>query len=178
LEINSNPDLTSTTSITDTICPQLLKDSIKVLIDRVQNSKAPTGDFELVHSVPISRFLNQNIELGINGKKVLPPVKIKRNIYRPYVYQRRDLVIQGKTVSIQPSEDDFKESKPSEKHPRKVSFQLNPLKLYRTPRNPRKNFRSILVKPPYVNASYINKLPLNCVAKKMNLYDLLRCLSI
>lgn len=168
LEINGNPDMNATTSVTENICPKVIKDVIKVVVDRVKNSNASTGEFELIHTVPINRFVNTKTELDVKGKKVLPPIKTRKNILKTLI--RHDLMITG--ASVKSLERKIK----STNNLKKISFHL---KLYKTPQNPRKNLQTILVKPHSNDISYINKLPRNYhKSKKINVHDLLRCLSL
>lgn len=174
LEVNANPDMTSTTETTKQICPLVLKDLIKVVIDYKFDKNVDTGDFELLHSVPISRFHSQNIELGIDGKKVLP-MKIKRKVFKVFI--RNDLCVQGLPLKIpRPTKISFMTPNDPMKLFKKP--QIAPLKLYKTPRKPRNIFQTIIVQPFHSNNStYIEKLPslLQSSNKKLNLYDLMRC---
>ncbi|CAD0196344.1 unnamed protein product [Chrysodeixis includens] len=54
IEINASPDLNHTTPVTAKICPAVLHDIIKVVIDHANNSKAPTGKFECVYRQPMT----------------------------------------------------------------------------------------------------------------------------
>ncbi|KAH8279934.1 hypothetical protein KR054_011332, partial [Drosophila jambulina] len=62
IEINSTPDLTPSTEITARICPQVLKDCIRVVVDVPKNPSAATGLFERVFEV------NYSINKGADGK--------------------------------------------------------------------------------------------------------------
>ncbi|XP_026738588.1 tubulin glycylase 3A-like isoform X2 [Trichoplusia ni] len=54
IEINASPDLNHTTPVTAKICPAVLHDIIKVVIDRANNSKSPTGKFECIYRQPMT----------------------------------------------------------------------------------------------------------------------------
>ncbi|KAH8298122.1 hypothetical protein KR018_007024, partial [Drosophila ironensis] len=62
IEINSTPDLSPSTDITARICPMVLKDCIRVVVDLPKNSSAGTGLFERVFEV------NYSINKGTEGK--------------------------------------------------------------------------------------------------------------
>ncbi|XP_017024112.1 tubulin glycylase 3B [Drosophila kikkawai] len=62
IEINSTPDLSPSTEITARICPQVLKDCIRVVVDLPKNPSAATGHFERVFEV------NYSINKGADGK--------------------------------------------------------------------------------------------------------------
>lgn len=49
IEINAKPALYASTPVTAKMCPQVLADVIKVVIDVPQNPKAKTGNFELIY---------------------------------------------------------------------------------------------------------------------------------
>uniref|UniRef100_A0AAR5PL66 Tubulin glycylase 3A-like n=1 Tax=Dendroctonus ponderosae TaxID=77166 RepID=A0AAR5PL66_DENPD len=49
LEINSNPALHASTPVTAKLCPQVLEDVIKVVVDYARNPKSSTGNFELIY---------------------------------------------------------------------------------------------------------------------------------
>ncbi|XP_047042085.1 tubulin glycylase 3A-like [Helicoverpa zea] len=54
IEINSCPDLNHTTPVTAKICPAVLTDIVKVVIDRAKNPSAPTGKFECIYRQPMT----------------------------------------------------------------------------------------------------------------------------
>lgn len=54
IEINSCPDLNHTTHVTAKICPAVVSDIIKVVIDYPGNPKSPTGKFECIYRQPMS----------------------------------------------------------------------------------------------------------------------------
>ncbi|KAJ8726164.1 hypothetical protein PYW07_000862 [Mythimna separata] len=54
IEINSSPDLNPTTPVTAKLCPNVLSDIIKVVIDHVENPSSSTGRFECVYQQPMS----------------------------------------------------------------------------------------------------------------------------
>ncbi|XP_032510699.2 tubulin glycylase 3A-like [Danaus plexippus] len=54
IEINSCPDLNHTTPVTAKICPAVISDIIKVVIDFAKNPKAATGKFECIYRQPMT----------------------------------------------------------------------------------------------------------------------------
>ncbi|XP_068140991.1 tubulin glycylase 3B [Drosophila tropicalis] len=65
IEINSTPDLSPSTEVTSRICPMVLKDVIRVVVDRPKNAAAGTGLFEKAFEV------NYNINKGGDAKQPL-----------------------------------------------------------------------------------------------------------
>lgn len=53
IEINSRPALYPSTPVTARLCPQVLEDVIKVVVDNARNPTAPTGNFELIYKQKI-----------------------------------------------------------------------------------------------------------------------------
>ena len=180
--------MTSTTSTTSKICPQVLEDAVKVVFDHRIDAKASTGNFEILHIVPISCFQGQKVELGIAGKKLtVPSMKSTKNLLKTF-NNHVNFCIQGK-----PLKSPYKVSKQtdhviSNKQVKKListsnrlSFPVKPFKLYKTPRKPRNILKTILVQPPHSDdLTYVRKLPSisQSSTRKLNLYDLMRCLSI
>ncbi|XP_069357182.1 tubulin glycylase 3A-like isoform X1 [Maniola hyperantus] len=68
IEINSCPDLNHTTHVTAKICPAVVSDIIKVVIDYSNNPKASTGRFQRIYRQPITtpRYTNA-VELSLRG---------------------------------------------------------------------------------------------------------------
>ncbi|XP_014362702.2 tubulin glycylase 3A [Papilio machaon] len=68
IEINSCPDLTNTTEVTAKICPAVVDDVIKVVLDHAIDPKAPTGMFECIYQQPMTvpRF-STSTELVVRG---------------------------------------------------------------------------------------------------------------
>ncbi|VVC97291.1 unnamed protein product [Leptidea sinapis] len=54
IEINSSPDLHSTTQVTAKLCPAVVTDIIKVIIDHANDPNASTGKFECIYKQPMS----------------------------------------------------------------------------------------------------------------------------
>ncbi|XP_072936843.1 tubulin glycylase 3A-like isoform X2 [Epargyreus clarus] len=54
IEINSCPDLNHTTQVTAKICPAVVSDIIKVVIDYAGNPRASTGQFECIYKQPMT----------------------------------------------------------------------------------------------------------------------------
>ncbi|XP_037934261.1 tubulin glycylase 3B-like [Teleopsis dalmanni] len=51
LEINATPDMSPSTDVTAFLCPNVLTDLVKVVVDYSQNSEAPTGHFDQIMKV-------------------------------------------------------------------------------------------------------------------------------
>ncbi|KAM3962803.1 tubulin glycylase 3A [Aphomia sociella] len=54
IEINSCPDLNHTTQVTAKICPAVVSDIVKVVIDHAGNPKSSTGKFECIYNQPMT----------------------------------------------------------------------------------------------------------------------------
>ncbi|EDW02891.1 tubulin glycylase 3B [Drosophila grimshawi] len=65
IEINSTPDLSASTEVTARICPLVLKDCIRVVLDVPRNPLATTGLFERAFQV------NHNVNKELNGTRPL-----------------------------------------------------------------------------------------------------------
>ncbi|XP_037927221.1 tubulin glycylase 3B-like isoform X2 [Teleopsis dalmanni] len=48
LEINANPDLSASTNVTASLCPRMMRDMMKVVVDVPEDYNASTGGFELI----------------------------------------------------------------------------------------------------------------------------------
>lgn len=72
IEINATPDLSSSTDVTAIICPNVMRDCIKVIVDTPQNIYASTGQFRLVHEVnyKFKQEFNPREGLNVNGKAI------------------------------------------------------------------------------------------------------------
>ncbi|XP_058819906.1 tubulin glycylase 3B-like [Topomyia yanbarensis] len=68
IEINSSPDLSSSTEVTEVICPAVLEDLVKVVIDNTNDKRADTGDFECIQAVEIPRVAPYGYGLTVEGK--------------------------------------------------------------------------------------------------------------
>lgn len=70
IEINACPDLSYTTNVTAKICPNVLTDLVKVVIDHPMNHKASTGNFHCVYrqSMTIPHFCGT--ELLVKGHRL------------------------------------------------------------------------------------------------------------
>ncbi|XP_072376802.1 uncharacterized protein [Diabrotica undecimpunctata] len=66
LEINSNPALYGSTPITAKLCPRVLEDVIKVVVDFARNKESVTGGFEPLYKGTETKC--KNTELKIAGK--------------------------------------------------------------------------------------------------------------
>lgn len=68
IEINAKPALFASTPVTAKMCPQVLDDVIKVIIDIPHNAKAKTGHFELLYKENIPKMPKVNAaELKLEG---------------------------------------------------------------------------------------------------------------
>ncbi|CAH2104928.1 unnamed protein product [Euphydryas editha] len=68
IEINSCPDLHHTTPVTTKICPAVVCDIIKVVIDYAKDPRASTGNFECIYRQPLTLPCYRNAaELVIHG---------------------------------------------------------------------------------------------------------------
>lgn len=54
IEINSTPDLSASTEVTARICPMVMEDCIKVVVDLSRNKRASTGHFQKVYEISYS----------------------------------------------------------------------------------------------------------------------------
>lgn len=71
LEINSNPALHASTPVTAKLCPEVLEDVIKVVIDYDRNKNASTGYFEKIYEETLDKqTANKKADLQLTGKPV------------------------------------------------------------------------------------------------------------
>jgi hypothetical protein len=130
-------------------------------------------------------FPPKKIELGIDGKKILPPVsKTSKNLFK--MKNLSDLIVHGEKL-FKPVKSRYKIIPMAQKTAFKIeeitnnmeilnskrSFvQLKPLKLYKTPRKPRNIFQTVVVKP--------SSQPIDVTTNRkfVNLCDLMNYLSI
>ncbi|XP_056645474.1 tubulin glycylase 3B-like [Diorhabda sublineata] len=68
LEINSNPALYASTPITARLCPRVLEDVIKVVVDHGRNKNASTGGFELLYKGIDTKCQQQ--QFSVDGKNI------------------------------------------------------------------------------------------------------------
>ncbi|TMW50931.1 hypothetical protein DOY81_004004 [Sarcophaga bullata] len=93
IEINSNPDLAPSTSVTARMCPQCLEDVVKVVIDRRTDVKADVGNFELIYRQvipPTPAYMGLN--LIVKGKQISNRTSSHYNSY--HSYQRKEKSLQ------------------------------------------------------------------------------------
>lgn len=62
IEINAKPALYASTPVTARMCPQVLDDLIKVIIDLPHNAKTKTGNFELLYKQNIPKMPQVDVE--------------------------------------------------------------------------------------------------------------------
>lgn len=68
IEINAKPALYASTPVTARMCPQVLEDLVKVIIDVPQKLKANTGNFELLYKQEIPKLPRVNAaKLKVEG---------------------------------------------------------------------------------------------------------------
>ncbi|XP_073822757.1 tubulin tyrosine ligase-like 3A [Musca autumnalis] len=92
IEINSNPDLGATTSVTARMCPQCLEDVIKVVIDRRNDFKADVGNFELIYRQvipPTPAYMGLN--LIVKGKQISSRGSSHNHSYGSYYRKEKSL---------------------------------------------------------------------------------------
>lgn len=72
IEINATPDLTPTTEVTARICPLVLEDCLKVVIDVPRKNKSPTGLFTMIYEVNyrLKQDFSEKEGLNVFGKAV------------------------------------------------------------------------------------------------------------
>ncbi|XP_058060888.1 tubulin glycylase 3B [Anopheles bellator] len=70
IEINTSPDLSSSTEVTAVICPAVLEDLVKVVIDNTKDKRAGTGQFEMIHSLEIPRVAPYGYGLTVDGRSL------------------------------------------------------------------------------------------------------------
>uniref|UniRef100_A0A182PIX4 Tubulin glycylase 3A n=1 Tax=Anopheles epiroticus TaxID=199890 RepID=A0A182PIX4_9DIPT len=70
IEINTSPDLSSSTDVTSVICPAVQEDLVKVVIDNTKDKRAGTGQFELIHSLEIPRVAPYGYGLTVDGRSM------------------------------------------------------------------------------------------------------------
>ena len=144
----------------------------------------------MIHECPIGRYYpSQKIQLNVDGKKILPPVKNQRNFF--HIKNISDLIIQGQKL-FKPNRSrpkslrvpmEIKNIKTETLLDKKVFRRVKPMKVYRSPRRQRKLFQTIVVKPSPSKdiTSYVRKLPSTLQStntKFVNLNDLMRYLNI
>ncbi|XP_030761414.1 tubulin glycylase 3A-like [Sitophilus oryzae] len=68
LEINSNPALHASTPLMSRMCPDVLEDVIKVVVDNARNNRADTGNFELVYKDKLEyQKVNAKAQFEVTG---------------------------------------------------------------------------------------------------------------
>ncbi|XP_068981011.1 tubulin glycylase 3A-like [Bombus flavifrons] len=84
IEINTNPRLHPPSStVTEELYPEIIEDTIKVVIDRRKNKKAPRGKFECIfkqRSPFYGNVLGKGASLGIRGKALLSTANSPRKL--------------------------------------------------------------------------------------------------
>ncbi|CAH1783741.1 unnamed protein product [Owenia fusiformis] len=78
IEINSSPSMEYSARATAKLCPRVLEDTLKVVIDRKENPSCDVGRFELIHKqnqVPYPNPSWVDSGLIVSGKKVRKPRK-------------------------------------------------------------------------------------------------------
>ncbi|XP_055546391.1 tubulin glycylase 3B-like isoform X4 [Wyeomyia smithii] len=77
IEINSSPDLSSSTEVTEIICPAVLEDLVKVVIDNTNDKRAGTGLFECIFCVEIPRLAPYGYGMILEGKSLGPKIRCR-----------------------------------------------------------------------------------------------------
>ncbi|XP_055351322.1 uncharacterized protein LOC129597700 isoform X2 [Paramacrobiotus metropolitanus] len=75
IEINSGPDLHPTTSVTATLCPEVIIDCIKVVIDNLRNRSPDTGKFRLAFQLNYSRRHGKAFRVRSFPLEALKPIR-------------------------------------------------------------------------------------------------------
>ncbi|KAK4879115.1 hypothetical protein RN001_007261 [Aquatica leii] len=71
IEINSRPALFASTPVTGRLCPQVLEDLVKVIVDRERNRNASTGRFELLYKEAHCVLpLTKTVSLQLQGQQL------------------------------------------------------------------------------------------------------------
>ncbi|XP_005182583.1 tubulin glycylase 3A [Musca domestica] len=99
IEINSNPDLGATTSVTARMCPQCLEDVIKVVIDRRNDFKADVGNFELIYRQvipPTPAYMGLN--LIVKGRQISNRGGGGGHHHNSYGYHRKEKSLQTSQI--------------------------------------------------------------------------------
>ncbi|KAI5635387.1 tubulin-tyrosine ligase family domain-containing protein [Phthorimaea operculella] len=97
IEINSGPDLNPTTDVTAEICPMVLSDLVRVVIDRAEDPSACTGKFECIYRQSISaRPFVRTDKLVIQGN-ALPSNYFSRGVTEAIKVNSTEKINSGKT---------------------------------------------------------------------------------
>ncbi|XP_065163489.1 tubulin glycylase 3A-like [Atheta coriaria] len=70
IEVNSKPALNPSTPVTAKLCPMVLEDVIKVVVDNARNPRAPTGHFEQIYKEKILPAPHEVQGLRLEGKPI------------------------------------------------------------------------------------------------------------
>ncbi|XP_026328451.1 tubulin glycylase 3A-like isoform X2 [Hyposmocoma kahamanoa] len=98
IEINQGPDLNPTTQVTAKICPEVIEDIIKVVIDYACNPRASTGKFECLYRTPTLTPVRYGMnELEVIGVQ-LPldyfytgKIEVEGSSYTSHINDQRDI---------------------------------------------------------------------------------------
>lgn len=95
IEINSTPDLSPSTDVTARLCPMVLKDLVKVIVDLPRNSRASTGLFEMVYEINYKnrQDFDPQVGLDVNGKAMKlhsPKFTLKNRFYKKLMPKRAE----------------------------------------------------------------------------------------
>ncbi|OAF69104.1 hypothetical protein A3Q56_03139 [Intoshia linei] len=83
IEINSSPSMSYSTSVTAKLCPIVLEDVIKVVLDRRQDKNCSTGGFELAYKqVPVAVPQYSGTNLILQGEAIPIPTDCIKNRMR------------------------------------------------------------------------------------------------
>ncbi|XP_053691814.1 tubulin glycylase 3B [Sabethes cyaneus] len=77
IEINSSPDLRPSTEVTEVICPAVLEDLVKVVIDNTNDKRAGTGLFECIFCIEIPRLAPYGYGMMVEGRSLGPKIRCR-----------------------------------------------------------------------------------------------------
>ncbi|XP_039764766.1 tubulin glycylase 3A-like [Pararge aegeria] len=115
IEINSCPDLNHTTQVTAKVCPAVVSDIIKVVIDYAKNPKASTGRFERIYRQPLTLPHYSNVaDLSLRGYSLPIDYFYKGNVEVQEMYEdskigKQNLLKQAYNTDVimKPPEEEF-----------------------------------------------------------------------
>ncbi|XP_059059346.1 tubulin glycylase 3A-like isoform X2 [Achroia grisella] len=106
IEINSCPDLNNTTQVTAKICPDVVSDIVKVIIDYAENPNSSTGKFECIYrqSMTVPRY-GTAADIFVRGYRLSSEYFFKGKIEINEIYEDANI---GKERDIKATLDKLK----------------------------------------------------------------------